>query len=185
MEVFELDSYKDVEDLSKLIKHRIKIDSEIARIISRPAERSHAGEFIASRIFDIGLERSATNKGFDGYFRSGNLAGKSVNIKWYGMNEHILDINKNAVPDYYLVMTGEHSPPESSRGKERPWVISYVYLFNAKKLIEELKRAGVRIGVATSIRKKFWDKAEIYPEQRSKELILTEKQRELLRLFST
>ena len=60
----------------------------------------------------------------------------------------------------------------------------YVYLFNAKKLIEELKRAGVKIGVATSVRKKLWDEAEIYPEQRNKELILTGKQRELLRLFS-
>jgi len=42
----------------------------------------------------------------------------------------------------------------------------------------------VKIGIATSVRKKFWDKAEIYPRQKSKELILTEKQRELLELFS-
>jgi len=184
LEVFELDSYKDLEKLAELIKRRIEIDSEIARIINRPAERSHVGEFIASRIFDIELEESATNKGFDGYFRSGKLAGKTANIKWYGKNEYELDINENAVPGYYLVMTGEHSPPGSSKGKTRPWVISYVYLFNAKKLIEELKRAGVKIGIATSVRKKFWDEAEIYPRQKSKELILTEKQRELLRLFS-
>jgi len=180
-----LNGYKDLEKLAELLKRRIEIDSEIARIINRPAERSHVGEFIASMIFDIELERSATNKGFDGYFRSGKLVGKTVNIKWYGKNERILDINKNAVPDYYLVMTGEYSPPESSKGKERPWVISYVYLFNAKKLIEELEKAGVRIGVATSIRKKFWDEAEIYPVQKNKELVLTEKQRELLGLFST
>ena len=63
-------------------------------------------------------------------------------------------------------MTGEHSPPKSSKGKERPWVILYVYLFNAKKLIEELKRAGVKMGVATSVRKKLWDEAEIYPEHK-------------------
>ena len=181
-----MNSYKDLEKLAELIKrrNRIEIDNKIAGIINRPAERGHVGEFIASRIFDIELERSATHKGFDGYFRSGNLAGKTVNIKWYGKNERVLDINENAVPDYYLVMTGEHSPPESSKGMERPWVILYVYLFNAKKLIEELKRAGVKIGVATSVRKKLWDEAEIYPEQRNKELILTGKQRELLRLFS-
>ena len=44
-------------------------------------------------------------------------------------------------------MADEHTLPESSKGKERPWVISYVYLFSAKKLIEKLKRAGVKIGV--------------------------------------
>ena len=70
-------------------------------------------------IFDIELEKSATNKGFDGYFRSGKLVGKTVNIKWYGKNERILDINKNAVPDYYLVMTGEHSLSESSKGERK------------------------------------------------------------------
>lgn len=110
-------SYKDLGKLAELIKRRIKIDSEIARIINRPAERGHVGEFIASVVFDIELEKSATRKGFDGYFRSGKLMGKTVNIKWYGKNERILDINKNSIPDYYLVMTGEHSQPESSKGK--------------------------------------------------------------------
>jgi len=179
-----MNSYKDLEELAELIKLRREIDGKIAEIINRPAERGHVGEFIASKIFDIELESSAANKGFDGYFRSGNLAGKNVNIKWYGKNERVLDINEKAVPDYYLVMTGEHSQPKSSKGERRPWIISYVYLFNAKKLIEELKREGVKIGIATSVKKKFWDEAEIYPEQRNRELILTERQRELLKLFS-
>ena len=63
-------------------------------------------------------------------------------------------------------------------------VISRVYLFNAKELIKELEERDLKIGIATSVRKKFWKDAEIYPKQRNKELILTEEQRKLLDIFN-
>ncbi len=151
----ESDYSKTLENLAKLIKYKNIVDAEISKIINRPTERGHVGEFIASLIFGIELEKSAVTRGIDGYFKYGKLKGKSVNIKWYGKNEYILDINKNAIPDYYLVMTGEVSQPQSSIGKKRPWVISHVYLFNAKELIKELEERDLKIGIATSVRKKF------------------------------
>jgi len=42
---------------------------------------------------------------------------------------------------------------------------------------------GVKIGVATSVRRSLWDKAEVYPAQQNRELVLTEEQRDMLALF--
>jgi len=81
-------------------------------------------------------------------------------------------------------MTGDYSPAASSKGKIRPWVIKYVFLFKTSQLIEELEKRGVKIGVATSVRKELWDRTEIYPEQRNKELILNDDQRKYLEMFA-
>jgi len=51
-------------------------------------------------------------------------------------------------------------------------------------LIKKLEERDLKIGIATSVRKKFWEDAEIYPRQRNKELILTEEQRKLLDMFN-
>ena len=44
-------------------------------IVGRPALIGHVGEYIASRVFGIALEHSAANKGYDGRFTDGPLAG--------------------------------------------------------------------------------------------------------------
>ena len=87
--------------------------------------------------------------------------------------------------DYYLVLTGPDGAVESSKGKTRPLVISQVFLFKTGNLIPELKERGVKIGIATSVRKQSWESARIYPVQRNSELVLHEKQIILLSLFHT
>jgi len=58
----------ELERLAELLTKKRQIDSDISSIIRRPALPSHIGEFIASRIFGIKLEVSATAKGIDGVF---------------------------------------------------------------------------------------------------------------------
>lgn len=41
----------------------------------------HLGEWTASKVFDIELEKSAVAAALDGHFRGSPLAGKSVNVK--------------------------------------------------------------------------------------------------------
>ncbi|MCE5285531.1 MAG: hypothetical protein LLG02_06765 [Pelosinus sp.] len=168
-------------ELAQLIKARNVIDDLIAAKINRPALVGHMGEYIASQIFDIKLCDSATNKAIDGFFNSGKLMGKSVNIKYYGKAEHLLDITPNALPDYYLVLTGPRGKAVSSKGQTRPFAINSVFLFDANKLIEILKLRKVKIGIATSVINSLWDNAEIYPEQGS--LQLTEEIRQMLAYF--
>jgi len=174
---------EDFGRLAQAIKQKDIADNVIASIIGRPSERGHTGEYIASHIFKITLQESASHKGIDGRFVSGNLLGKTVNIKWYGKQEGILDINKEALPDFYLVMTGPKASAVSSKGTTRPWLISYVYLFNTVGLIKSLERREVKIGVATSILRELWEAAEIYPSQKNSELILSGEQRSQLSLF--
>lgn len=174
---------KNLEKLAQAIKQKTATDNEIERITGRPSERGHTAEYIAARIFNITLRESASHKGADGHFGGGNLMGKTVNIKWYGKQEGLLDINPEALPDFYLVMTGPKAGAVSSRGATRPWLISYVYLFNAAGLIVALRRRGVKIGIATSIQRELWEAAEIYPTQRNSQLILSDEQRSQLILF--
>ena len=169
-----------LSQLSSLLKRRNSIEAEIAQIIGRPAERGHIGEFVASEIFDIELHDSATHEGSDGVFRNGPFSGKSVNIKCYGKNEGILDMNPASPPDFYLVLTGLRTGAESSRGAVRPWTISSVFLFHHRELASRL---SVKIGIATSVRRHFWDTAEIYPSQESELLMLTGEQRSMLQMF--
>lgn len=174
----------DWEKLSQLIKQRNHVDDEIASIINRPALQGHIGEFIASRIFNINLHQSATKKGNDGFFNKGSLVGKSVNIKWYGKKEGILDINPNSLPDYFLVLCGPKSNAQSSVGKSRPLKIDSVYLFESNSLIDNLRSRGVKIGIATSVVTTQWELAEIFPNQTNHFLELSPEQRSLLSLFS-
>ena len=51
---------KELEELAKLLSKRNKVDSRISDIIMRPAITGHIGEYIASKLFDIKLEKSAT-----------------------------------------------------------------------------------------------------------------------------
>jgi len=174
----------ELEELSKLLQKRNDIDSQISKIIRRPAEKGHLGEYIASQIFDIKLNTSATNKGSDGVFRGGVMSGMQVNIKFYAKREGILDVNTTtSPPDYYLVLTGPKSSAVSSRNSVRPWIIESVYLFNHHSLVEKLRAKGLGIGVATSVSKEYWVDAEVYPSNNNKVLILNENQKKNLALF--
>jgi len=172
-----------LERLADLIDKRNSVAHEIAAVIGRPALIGHVGEYIASRIFHILLEESAARKGIDGHFADGPLTGRTVNIKWYPLRDGLLDITPDALPDYYLVLTGPKSAAMSSRGRVRPWVIEGVFLFEARTLVDELKQGGASIGVASSIREDLWSKAEVYPEQTSAVLRLSARQRAALSLF--
>ncbi|MFC1919373.1 hypothetical protein ACFLWX_01105 [Chloroflexota bacterium] len=53
---------KSLENLADAIKNKNLVDAEIARLIERPAERGHVGEYIAAAIFNIDLEQSTSKK---------------------------------------------------------------------------------------------------------------------------
>jgi hypothetical protein len=129
----------DLERLAELVRVKNAADQEIARLIGRPCQAGHVGEWIAAAVFDIALHESATTAASDGIFRSGALAGRTVNVKWYGLAESLLDVHRGEGPDTYLVMTGPRSGAPTSRGRTRPWVISQVYLFEHAVLVAELR----------------------------------------------
>jgi len=170
--------------LAELIHRRNRTEIEITRIINRPAQIGHIGEFIASKVFDVELCESAVEKGIDGAFRSGPLAGKTVNVKFYGKREGLLDINPDGIPDYYLVLCGPTTTEMRSVGKTRPWVITSVYLFDGPALVEKLKVRGVKLGVATSVAKVYWDDAEWYPRPAPGIPALNSGQSAMLKLFA-
>ena len=170
-------------DANVLIDTKNSLEKEIACIIGRPVLIGHVGEFIAANVFGIELEQSAAQKGIDGQFAGGALKGRTVDIKYYARIEGLLDISESTLPDFYLVMAGPKALLVSLRGTTRPWLISYVYLLDAKELVSQLKLRGVKIGVATSVARHLWDAAEIYPMQRNNRLILSEDQRKMLALF--
>ena len=152
-----------LETLANLIQQRNAVDRDIARIIGRPAQTGHIGEWLAQAIFDVRLKHSATQAGFDGRFQAGPLAGKTVNVKWYPKREGLLDINEQHLPDFFLVLTGPKADAVTSRGTTRPLTFTKVFLFEAATLVSHLRARGVKIGVATSVRKERWNAARIYP----------------------
>ena len=171
-------------ELADLLNKRNKLDDEISRLIGRPAEKGHIGEYIASRIFKIKLEVSASNKAFDGCFLEGTLKNKTVNIKWYSKKENLIDINPDGIPDYFLILTGEEIGSNAQGNATRPLVIQSVFLFNGIQLVESLKLRGVKVGVASSVAKEYWDLAVIYPKNINQDLLLGEDQENVLKLFS-
>ena len=169
--------------LAELVKRRNALECEITELIARPASIGHIGEFIASRIFNISLQHSASSKGIDGHFSDGRLSGRSVNIRWYAMREGLLDITPDFLPDYYLVLVGPRSPLMTSRGRTRPWTIESVHIFDTSMLIEQLQSRGVKLGIACSVANSFWANAEVHPNQTSAELVLSPEQRQRILLF--
>jgi hypothetical protein len=80
-------------------------------------------------------------------------------------------------------LTGDIGDLSSSRNKTRPLVITQAFLFKMSNLMPRLKERGVKIGIATSLRNNDWIEAMIYPDQNSKELVLSSEQKRLLNLF--
>ena len=140
--------------LAALIAERNSVNTEIARLIGRPAFDGHITEFLAAEIFGIDLHGSAANRGFDGRFREGQLAGRTVNIKWKGKNDGTLNLSSTVPPpDFYLVFAGAVASPGSSRGDDRPWVIESVYFFDAPGLVRALVGRGIKVGTACGVAK--------------------------------
>ena len=174
----------ELERVAALIAERNSVDAEIGAISGRPVVAGHLGEWIAAQVFDIALEDSAVARGIDGRFTTGQLSGRTVNVKWYAKREGNLDLAEDYEADFYLVMTGPRAAPVSSRGGTRPLRITAVYLLAITELLAELRARGVKIGVAASVRVGDWDAAEIFPRQANTALVLTDQQREALALFA-
>lgn len=170
---------RDLEQLAELIRIKNQADQKIAEEIGRPALPGNIGEYVAARIFRIDLERPGNNPGYDGKFREpSGLAGKSVNIKAYSRHESLLDISPHP-SDYYLILTGPPGPASA-----RPWIIESVFLFDSRELLGNLKERGVKVGVATSVRKEYWEAARIFPGHPGSPLELDESQVADLKLFA-
>jgi len=172
---------KELIALVKLIRQRNKVDKSISAIIGCPALVGNIGEFIASKIFDIDLRESRSYGGNDGTFKAGNVADSTVNVKLYLKNEHVLDIALKNVPDYYLVLAGPTGREHDKHS--RPITLTSVYLFKADASVVSLRHRQIGIGQATSVAKKYWDEAEIYPRQACQFYIVSDNQKKRLRLF--
>lgn len=176
----------NLQALAEFIKTRNRVDDAISKIIGRPAYSNYIAEFVADKIFGIKLHQAANHRGSDGYFTGGNLAGKSVNIKFKSKNDGNLDIVQQSPPDFYLVLTGQRTAAESSRGTTQPWEIASVFLFNHAELVSDLKSRNVKIGDdPTSIGIDLWNEAEIYPAPTNPNISLSPLQKRMLQLFNS
>lgn len=183
---------ESMRTLAGLIAERNRIDAQIAAHIGRPAERGHLGEYIASRILGVQLESSASSRAIDGRFtercptRWQHLIGRTVNIKWYGKQESILDLCTYAeIPDYYLVLAGERGSATSSRGGSRPLVIEAVFLFDAALLHSACQSRGVKLGLATSVLSLHWNAARVWPTSTNPAMALDDATMSMLALFGS
>lgn len=172
-----------VGEVAILLRERNTIDAQIARITNRPVVSGHLGEWLAGQLFDIDLETNAVTKAIDGRFTTGNLVGKTVNVKWYGKREGMLDMTASDVLDYYLVFTGPKATSLTSVGGVRPMRIDACYLFDARALLAGHRERGLKIGVASSVRAAAWDEAEIYPRANNPQLLVDADAHRLLQLF--
>jgi hypothetical protein len=68
----------------------------------------------------------------------------------------------------------------TSRGRARPWIIEAIFLFDAQEVSSQLETQGVRIGIASSVRKRLWEQAEIFPNHRYAKFIVSEEQEKQL-----
>ena len=93
----------------------------------------HAGG-IPAHVCDIALEPSAYSKVIGGRFRSGPLAGRTVNLKWYLKRENPVDTTEAVELDHHLVLSGPKATTRDPRSI-RVGRSDRVYLFEAGKLL--------------------------------------------------
>jgi hypothetical protein len=172
----------NLPQLASLLKSRNTIDSKIATLLGQPVQLQSVAEFIASSIFGIAFEESAKSKRSDGRFIRGTLSGQTVDVQWHIRREGILNLKTDPLPNYYLAFTGSKEAT-SLHSLSMPWVIESVFLFDARELFSALRERGVQVGKGTSVTGPLWERAEIYPTQRSNNLILSNEQRDLLAFF--
>ncbi|WP_189081292.1 hypothetical protein [Mangrovihabitans endophyticus] len=160
-----------LRELAALMAERGGIDARITHLTGRPAGPGGLRDFLAARV--LGIE-PAKDTGYDGVFRSGTLAGRTVCIRTY--DEATNDVGADAC-DHYLVFGG----PEQPDG----WRPSAMSLFDAKRLADRLTDRWVRTGVAAGLRAADLDAARIYPTEGPEALLsLTPEQRAALALFA-
>ena len=63
-------------------------------------------------------------------------------------------------------------------------VVRRVYLFEAQSLFSILSERGVKIGVATSVAKAYWEDAELFPQNRNHSIELTDEQLKMINAFA-
>jgi hypothetical protein len=121
----------DVVRVAELLRVRNGVEVRMSEIIGRPMVAGHLGEWLAEKIFDVQLEKSASAKAIDGRFRSGPRVGQTVNVKWHRAQHGLLDLIDSAEPAFYLVFAAPPSAAGSSRNKAWPVVIASVHLFDS------------------------------------------------------
>ena len=170
-----------LEYLADLLRVRNATERALHTVLQRPGSIGDIGEVIAQAIFPITLHERRNHPGSDGWFHSGPLEDKTVNVKMYSNGETRLDIKPSPPwPDYYLVFRGA----KASKQHGIPWQIADVFLYDAAVLIPRLQRRGTRLTVATSLRQSDRDEAQIYPPREESLFVLTEGQIEQIRLFA-
>ena len=181
----------DLSTLAALLRQRAGIDQQIAAILGQPVHPGHFGEFVASAIFGVELAPTATQKAHDGMFRSGPLAGATVNVKFRSRHTDLLNIAASADPrdhpDCYLALEGLTRPAGSSRGEHAPLCVAQAYVFESRPLLAALAARGVDAhhqGRSVNPGRASWRAAMVYPEAHYPRLTLTDAQRDALRLFA-
>ena len=160
-----------LEYLADLLRVRNATERALHTVLQRPGSIGDIGEVIAQAIFPITLHERRNHPGSDGWFHSGPLEGKTVNVKMYSNGETRLDIKPHPPwPDYYLVLRGA----KASKQHGIPWQIADVFLYDAAVLIPRLQERGTKLTVATSLRQEDRDEAQIYPVREGPLLVLTE-----------
>lgn len=171
----------DLPRLASLLKSRNTVDERLAQHIGRTAQVNHVGEYIAAQVFHIQLEDAGKQRGYDGRFTLGPLAGRTVDIQWRPRRDNQMNLKPELLPDYFLIFTGPEAPISALA---TPWLISSIFLFQAQDLLTALRERGVQLGNGTSVTGPLWERAELYPVPRNPRLPLDEEQRKLLILFS-
>lgn len=169
--------------LAELLRARNTIESNIANLLGSGTSQNIVGEYIAASIFGITLIPSSHHSEFAGIFSTQPLIGQTVDIQWYARREGFLNVHNLPAPAYYLVLAGPKQESSTTRALVNPWLISSVHLFASDELLVALHERGVQIGSHTSVINQLWERAEIFPVQYNKTLILTSEQRQLLQLF--
>jgi hypothetical protein len=173
-------SLSDLSWLASLMKSRNTIDAKIATMVGRTAQAGNVGEYIAAMIFKIALDETGKARGYDGRFTHGPLTGQTVDVQWHLKHDGQLNLRIDALPDYYLVLTG---PQTTAPAHASPWLITSIFLFNARDLLNALGERGVQIGSGTSVTGPLWERAEIFPRAQDHRFVLSEEEKTMLALF--
>ncbi|MEN3000573.1 MAG: hypothetical protein ABDI19_01880 [Armatimonadota bacterium] len=172
---------EELHRLAELVMQRNLIDYQIARILKMPAIQPYVARYIAAAIFGIELPSLACSRG---RFTQGELAGKSVEIRWRAHRMKPVRFSPQ-IPNFCLVLTGAKVPLKSLDSNTRPLVIDAVHLFRVDELIKEVSPPSLEWRFRQIVPAWLWEAAEVYPASRNPLLRLTEEQRELLELFSS
>ena len=174
-----------LEQLADLLRVFNSINHALSGLLGRSANLGNISEIIASEILHIQLEQRANHPIFDGTFSTGPFQGKTVNVKWRNDGSKTVNItNVDALPDYFLALTGPKKSNKKTGSLYHPFAIKEVCLFEAAPLVHRLKKEGTPIGHQTRVGTAAWDQARIYPIQKGSLLPLRRDQEDQFTVFS-